>query len=119
MVQRQGGRGRILYLDGPGDAAGRAAVAAAVEDLEAAAALRRARLGLAGPPSDWLVASRADPGVVRRVWGPEVVAVGIERFRLPAGPPPWKGRPAAGWSLPSGPWCGKSAWTRSRCAAST
>ena len=77
-ARRPGGRGRILYLDGPGDAAGRAAVVAAVEDLEAAAALRRARLGLVGPPSDWLVASRADPGVVRRVWGPEVVAVAME-----------------------------------------
>ena len=79
-ARRQGGRGRILYLDGPGDVTGRAAVAAAVEDLEAATALRRARLGLVGPPSDWLVASRADPRVVRRVWGPEVVAVGMERF---------------------------------------
>ncbi|MFH1331327.1 MAG: hypothetical protein ABIJ48_11820 [Actinomycetota bacterium] len=79
-VRRRGGRGRILYLDGPGDAAGRAAAVAAVNDLEAAAALRRSRLGLVGPPSDWLVACRADPGVVRRVWGPEVVAVGMERF---------------------------------------
>jgi len=79
-ARRQGGRGRILYWDGPGDEAGRQATAAAVADLEAAATLRRARLGMVGPPSDWLVASRPDPAVVRRVWGPEVVSVGMERF---------------------------------------
>lgn len=79
-ARRRGGRGRILYLAGPGDVSGLAAVAAAVEDLEAAAALRRSRLGVVGAPSEWLVASRADPRVVRRVWGPEVVAVGMERL---------------------------------------
>lgn len=76
----EGARGRITYLAHPDDEAGLAEVVAAVEDLEAAAALRRARLGLVGSPSDWLVASRADPETVRRVWGPQVVAIGMDRF---------------------------------------
>ena len=79
-VRLRGGRGRVVYLDGPGDPAGLRTAGEAVEDLEAAAALRRLRLGLVGSPSDWLVASRPHPSVVRLAWGPEVVAVGMDRF---------------------------------------
>ncbi|MBM3695595.1 MAG: hypothetical protein FJW79_06660 [Actinobacteria bacterium] len=79
-VRSREGRGRIVYLAGPEDESGLAAVREVVEDLEAAAALRRSRLGVVGPPSDWLVASCPEPAVVRRVWGPEVVAVPMLRF---------------------------------------
>jgi len=79
-ARQAGGRGRIVYLAGAEDEAGLAAAAAAAEDLEVAGALRRARLGMVGPPSDWLVASSPDPETVRRVWGPQVVEVGMERM---------------------------------------
>jgi L-fucose isomerase-like protein len=79
-ARQQGGRGRILYLDGPGDEEGLRSALAAVEDVEAWQALGRSRLGLVGKPSDWLVASTPDAAVVRRVWGPEVIQVGMDRF---------------------------------------
>jgi L-fucose isomerase-like protein len=95
-VRNRGGRGRIVYWDQPGDPAGRAAVAEAVQDLETAAALRRLRLGLIGPPSDWLVASHPDPAAVRRVWGPEVVAVGMDRFLAACRAAALEGAPGSG-----------------------
>ncbi|MBN2113918.1 MAG: hypothetical protein JW785_07320 [Acidimicrobiia bacterium] len=79
-ARARGGRGRIVYLAGPDDAAGWAGLDRALADAAAAAALRRARVGLVGAPSDWLVASHPDAGVVRRVWGPMVVEVAMERF---------------------------------------
>lgn len=79
-ARQQSGRGRVVYLAGPADEFGLGAVRAAVEDLEAAAALRRSRLGLVGPPSDWLVASSPSPELVRQSWGPEVVEVAMDRF---------------------------------------
>jgi len=82
-ARARGGRGRIVYLAGPDDAAGWARVDLALADGAAAAALRRARVGLVGAPSDWLVASRPDAGVVRRAWGPMVVEVAFERFLAP------------------------------------
>ena len=112
-VRRQGGRGRILYLDGPGDDAGRAAVVAAVDDLEAAAALRRARLGLVGPPSDWLVASRPDPGRGAPGLGPRGGCGGHGAFPgLLPGRRRGGRRRAEGWRPPCGPWCGRNASTR-------
>lgn len=74
-LQQLGMRGRILYLAGPDDEAGLLAVDRAVEDLAVGRALRSARIGMIGDPSDWLVASMPDAEVVRRVWGPEVVTV--------------------------------------------
>lgn len=79
-ARQQSGRGRILYLAGPADGEGLRAVREAVEDWEAQRALGRSRLGLVGAPSDWLVASRPGAEVVRRVWGPEVVEIPIERL---------------------------------------
>ncbi len=37
--------------------------------------MSQARLGLFGGPSSWLAASSPEPGLVRRVWGPEVIVV--------------------------------------------
>ena len=74
-VQQSGGRGRIVYLSGPADMVGRAQLQQAVEDFAVEARLRAIRIGLIGPPSDWLVASSPDPDLVRRVWGPVVEPV--------------------------------------------
>ena len=74
-LQQDGRPGRIFYLRGPDDAAGLAEIAAAVEDLDAHRALQGARIGLVGPPSDWLVASSPEAAIVREVWGPTVVPV--------------------------------------------
>jgi L-fucose isomerase-like protein len=90
-VRQVGGRGRIVYLYGGGDAEDRVRVQEAVHDLHVWSALRRARIGLVGDPSDWLVASSPDPAVVRSVWGPEVVRLDVAEVirrqpSAPAGP---------------------------------
>ena len=74
-LQRDGTRGRIFYLSGPGDADGLAAIERAAEDLTVHAALAAARIGLVGDPSDWLVASMPSAEVVREVWGPQIIDV--------------------------------------------
>lgn len=79
-AREQSGRGRILYLAGPGDRRGLQSVDEAVGDWEAHRALSGSRLGLVGSPSDWLVASRPAGEVVHRVWGPEIVEIPMERL---------------------------------------
>jgi len=77
-LQQEGARGRILYLNGPDDKAGLRQIARAAGDARAFHRLRRARIGLVGAPSDWLLASHPDPDTVKKVWGPEVVPVRFE-----------------------------------------
>jgi L-fucose isomerase-like protein len=88
-IQQVGGRGRIVSLAGD-VATDRHALAEAIGDLAAVAAMHSARLGIVGGPSSWLVASSPDPAVVRRRWGPEVVTVEptrmIELTRTPVTP---------------------------------
>ena len=88
-IHQSGGRGRIVSLTGRVET-DRAALADAIGDLDAIAAMRAARLGVVGGPSSWLVASSPDPGVVRRRWGPQVVTVDptrmIELTRTPVTP---------------------------------
>ncbi|MEI7547436.1 MAG: hypothetical protein WCK21_05185, partial [Actinomycetota bacterium] len=57
---------------------------AAAHDLGVWHGLHRARVGLVGTPSDWLVASVPEPEGLRRRWGPTLVDVSLtgvmERF---------------------------------------
>ena len=69
-LQQDGVQGRIFYLNGPDDAAGLREIADAVHDIDVRRALQRARIGLVGTPSDWLVASIPDASTVQAAWGP-------------------------------------------------
>ncbi len=77
-LQQDDAQGRIFYLHGPDDAAGLREIADSVHDIEVRRALQRARIGLVGTPSDWLVASSPDPSTIRAAWGPTVVPVEME-----------------------------------------
>jgi L-fucose isomerase-like protein len=79
-LRQDGERGRILYLRGPDDEAGFGQIEAAVRDVAVRRALKQARIGLVGAPSDWLVASSPDPATVRGTWGPEVVPVAMDEI---------------------------------------
>jgi L-fucose isomerase-like protein len=79
-LQQDSERGRIFYLKGPDDEAGFSQIEAAVRDMEVRLALRQARIGLVGTPSDWLVASSPDPATVQGTWGPEVVPIAVEEI---------------------------------------
>lgn len=85
-VRLDGGSGRIVFLGGAADDAGH--LAEAVHLASVAQALRRARLGVVGAPSDWLVASAPAAETVRASWGPEVVALPMSELtqRLAAAP---------------------------------
>jgi len=88
-IKQRGDRGRIVSLAGD-VVADRRALDEVVGDLEAIAKMATTRLGVIGGPSSWLVASRPEPEVVRRRWGPEVVTVDptrmIELTRTPVTP---------------------------------
>lgn len=77
-LQSDGLRGRILFLDGAGDAIGWEYVAEALAGVRAARALAACRIGLLGAPSEWLVASSPDPAAMRRRWGPTVVKLPVD-----------------------------------------
>ncbi|CAB4364679.1 unannotated protein [freshwater metagenome] len=80
-VQRDGGRGHIVML-GPDNA--HHEFDTAVHALAVWHGLRRARVGMIGAPSEWLVASVPAPEALRRRWGPTLVEVSLpdvmERF---------------------------------------
>jgi L-fucose isomerase-like protein len=77
-LQQDGTRGQILVLSSPEDEVGIARLEEAVHDVETHNALRRARIGAIGRPSEWLVASAPSPDVVRETWGPEVELIPME-----------------------------------------
>lgn len=70
-LQRDGARGRIALVE-PGEQRPDG-LAAAVHDQRVWHRLHRARIGLLGSPSEWLVASVPDREGVRRRWGPTIV----------------------------------------------
>jgi L-fucose isomerase-like protein len=74
-LQQEGAEGRIFYLSGPDDEDGLGEIADAVHDIHVRRALQRARIGLVGQPSDWLVASMPDASTIKATWGPTVVPV--------------------------------------------
>jgi L-fucose isomerase-like protein len=79
-LQQDNEQGRIFYLKGPDDETGFSQIEATVRDMEVRLALKQARIGLVGPPSDWLVASSPDPATVQGTWGPEVVPIAMDEI---------------------------------------
>ncbi|MCU0692565.1 MAG: hypothetical protein MUF54_14285, partial [Polyangiaceae bacterium] len=80
-LQQDGAAGRVVYVEGPRDGHGREQVRQAVQDLLVNQALRSARIGLLGTPSDWLVASSPEPRAVRNTWGPAVHTIPLDILR--------------------------------------
>ncbi len=72
-LQQTGRDGGIVLLGDASATAGRGG--AAVHDLAAREGLRGRRLGVIGPPSDWLIASMPTADVVASGWGVELVDV--------------------------------------------
>ena len=74
-LQQDGAQGRIFYLGGPDDEDGLRDIVDAVHDIDVRRKLQRARIGVVGTPSDWLVASMPDAATIKNTWGPTVVPV--------------------------------------------
>jgi L-fucose isomerase-like protein len=79
-LQQDSEQGRIFYLKGPDDETGFSQIEATVRDMEVRLALKQARIGLVGTPSDWLVASSPNPTTVQGTWGPEVVPITMDEI---------------------------------------
>ena len=77
-IQQDGAQGRIFYLNGTDDVAGLREITKAVHDTDVRRALQRARIGVVGTPSNWLVASSPDASTIQEAWGPTVVPIEIE-----------------------------------------
>ena len=72
-LHQRGIRGRIVFVEQENDPT----LAEAVDDLTVWHRLRTTRLGLIGPPSDWLVASTPSAETVAERWGPQLVDVSM------------------------------------------
>ena len=79
-LQQEGARGQVLYLTNSSDSTGLKKIQDVLTDHKIAAELKRARIGLLGTPSDWLVASSPAASVVKETWGPEVVPVSMDEI---------------------------------------
>lgn len=72
--------GRIVFVRGPTDEAGLAALDVAITNVAVRMRLLDTRIGMVGEPSDWLVASSPAADVVRDTWGPTVVRIGMDEL---------------------------------------
>lgn len=76
-IQQEGAQGRVLYLQDPQDDEGLQKITDVLTDYQVSAAMKQARIGLLGTPSDWLVASSPEHETVKSTWGPEVVPISL------------------------------------------
>ncbi|KAL4451867.1 hypothetical protein ABPG75_007529 [Micractinium tetrahymenae] len=84
-LQQEGLRGRAVYLasaaaGSPQGEAGWAALRGALQSVRVWHQLHRSRIGLVGPPSEWLVASVPPSQLVTAAWGPSLVDVDMQEL---------------------------------------
>ena len=80
-LNQDGIPGKIFYLKNSDDAEGLRQIKNAQQDLEVLHALKKTRIGIVGTASDWLVASKPEDEVVKRVWGPEIVHIDLNELK--------------------------------------
>lgn len=90
-LRERGGKGVLLH--GPPAELAREIGRRAAASF-ARARIRKARLGVVGAPSPWLIASRVDPSAVKKRWGCALVPLSLREMLRESGRP---ARPAAGW----------------------
>jgi L-fucose isomerase-like protein len=74
-LKQEDERGSILFLDGPDDRSGFQRVKNALENLRTFHELKKARIGLVGAPSEWLVASSPTPEWITHHLGPQIISI--------------------------------------------
>lgn len=80
-LRQDGERGEILFLNGPEDQSDFQRVRHALCNLRTLHALKKARIGLVGAPSDWLVASSPKPELITHRLGPQIIPIDMVEFR--------------------------------------
>lgn len=73
--------GRIFYFKNSSDKETAGLINRSVQLQTARGEMQKARIGLVGTPSDWLVASSPLPETVKKQWGPEVVKVSLNELK--------------------------------------
>ncbi|MBC8375154.1 MAG: hypothetical protein H8E26_03845 [FCB group bacterium] len=79
-LQQDGSQGQILYLNSSSDKPGLQKIQDVLTDFQVFAELKRARIGLLGAPSDWLVASSPVHSIVKETWGPDIVPISLDEI---------------------------------------
>lgn len=74
-AKQKGGSAIAVQLSSPDDASARAEIFEAISLTRALAEMRSSRIGTAGEPSDWLVASSQNSAAVSSSWGAEIEQV--------------------------------------------
>ena len=93
-LQQDQSAGHIIFLKDPQDGEGLKQISEAILNLTVKRRLSRARIGLIGEPSNWLVASSPEALVLKKTWGPEVIPIAMDeltaimgRLKVPANDP--------------------------------
>ncbi len=77
-IQQDKGNGRIVCFDPAHPEALAAELGRWMRFHLVRTRLQKAKIGLVGAPSDWLVASMPEHSTVRNVWGPEIVTFDLD-----------------------------------------
>jgi len=77
-IQQDKGNGRIVCFDPAHPEALAAELGRWLRFHLVRTRLQKAKIGLVGAPSDWLVASMPEHSTVRNVWGPEIVTFDLD-----------------------------------------
>ena len=80
-LQQDGATGQVLLLQDDTEEEQVKALEAILLGRKVRQSLEQSHIGLIGPPSDWLVASSPDPGLVNKRWGPEIVPLSVASLR--------------------------------------
>jgi L-fucose isomerase-like protein len=80
-VRQEGGEGIIHLIESAHDEHAKKEIEETMIVLSSMSSMEKARIGVIGAPSDWLVASNQSPEIVRQSWGPEMVSIPIDTLR--------------------------------------
>lgn len=80
-LQQDGERGNIIYLDNYTNKNWQDELEKIIKHLAVFHQMKKAKIGLIGQPSGWLVASIPDFATIKNVWGPSVIDIKMEELK--------------------------------------
>jgi L-fucose isomerase-like protein len=80
-LKQEGGKGKIIYLAEDLGKSSYDELDSAIKHLTVFHNLNKAKIGLIGDPSDWLIASSPSSEIVKQTWGPEVIKIEMEELK--------------------------------------
>lgn len=79
--QQEGVKGKIIYLDTNSNKDCWKDLDQTLKHFEVFYQLKKAKIGLIGDPSDWLIASSPEIEIVSKIWGAQVVKIELEELK--------------------------------------